>query len=291
MHSGQHEVTARQALRLIAAQMPDLAALPLRRVGQSGTDNVLFRLGKSLVARFPRLPHAEAEIDLQAHWLPSLAPLPLAVPTASEFGLPGQNYPFRWTVLHWLPGQPADTAALDQPRAAAALARFLKSLHSRPQPHNAPATTISNRLDQRLAVLDHFITLFQDEADPAQLHQIAAELRKLPVHSGPPVWVHGDLHPLNLLTRHGKLSAVVDWGSMGLGDPAMDLMAAWTLFDTPARTLFRHEMAVAADTWNRARALAFSKSVAAIPYYRTSNPRLRDVMKRTLARVLQDRPE
>ena len=116
-------------------------------------------------------------------------------------------------------------------------------------------------------------------------------MRRLPGHRGPLVWVHGDLHPLNLLTYHGKLSAVIDWGSMGLGDPAMDLMAAWTLFDAPARSLFRQTMDAPDDVWNRARALAFSKSVAAIPYYRTSNPRFRDVMKLTLARVLQDRPE
>ena len=132
MHAGQHQVTARQARRLIAAQMPDLAALPLRRVGQPGTDNILFRLGNSLVARFPRLPHAEAQIDLQAHWLPHLTPLPLPVPVAQRFGLPGQNYPFRWTILQWLPGQPADTPALDQPLAAVALAKLLKSLHSCP---------------------------------------------------------------------------------------------------------------------------------------------------------------
>ncbi len=288
MHQGQHEVTARRARLLIASQMPDLAAQPLRRVGQSGTDHVLFRLGKSLVARFPRLPHAEAQIDLQAAWLPQLSPLPLPVPMAQRFGLPGQDYPFRWSVLPWMKGLPADIAPLNQARAATTLASFLNALHACRPLSAAPVTIISNQIDQRLAVLEHYIAMFQDEADPHRLRHITADFRKLPRHSGPAVWVHGDLHPLNLLTRYGKLSAVIDWGSMGLGDPAMDLMAAWTLFDAPARSLFRQAMAPANDVWDRARALAFSKSVAAIPYYRTTNPRLRDVMKLTLSRVLQD---
>ncbi len=246
---------------------------------------MLFRLGNSIVARFPLLPHAEAQIDLQALLLPQLTPLPLSVPIALRFGAPGQGYPFRWTILQWLPGQPADSAALNQPQATSTLAQFLNTLQACRQPLTASATTLSNRLDQRLAVLDHFIALFQDEADPAQLRHITAELRKLPRHSGPPVWVHGDLHPLNLLARHGKLSAVIDWGSMGLGDPAIDLMATWTLFDAPARTVFRWAMAPADDVRDRARALAFSKSVTAIPYYRTDNPRFRDVKKLTLTRA------
>jgi aminoglycoside phosphotransferase (APT) family kinase protein len=158
-------------------------------------------------------------------------------------------------------------------------------------PPDAPPQGEFSRLDLRLAGSEHFIAQFQDEADPARLRQVLARARQLPAHAGPPVWHHGDLHPLNLLTDQGRLSAVIDWGSLGTGDPSMDLMAGWALFDAPARAAFRRALAPDPAAWARGRALAFSKAVAAIPYYRTSNPRFRDAMKATLARVLADWPD
>ena len=287
MHSGQHQVTAPQARALIAAQMPDLAHLPLRRIGLAGTDNVLYRVGTLWVARFPRLPHAAAQIDRQTLWLPRLTPLQLPIPLIQRTGLPSDDYPYRWTLLPWLPGRPA-TAAFDQSHAALTLAKFLKSLHSLPVPDHAPDLHLSDQLATRFAAIDHFITLFRGEADQTRLHLTAAKLRQLPPYSGPRHWLHGDMHPLNLLVLRGKLTAVIDWGTMGLGDPAMDLMAAWTVFDAPARARFRATLNPAPDTWNRGRALAFAKAVAAIPYYRHSNPALRDVMRLTLTRILAD---
>ena len=135
VHSSQIEVTAAQVRALLATQMPDLAALPLKRGGLTGTDNVLFRIGAELVGRFPRLPHAEAQISTQAQWLPRLAgTLPLAVPLTHRFGLPGASYPFRWAILPWLPGHAAFAGPLDQTAAALTLAKFLQALQAQPRP-------------------------------------------------------------------------------------------------------------------------------------------------------------
>lgn len=289
MHPGQKEVTPAQVRALLADQMPELAALPLKRVGLTGTDNVLYRIGPAQLGRFPRLPHAEAQISVQAQWLPRLSlALPLSVPLTLRFGLPGAAYPFRWTVLPWLPGHAAFAGPLDQEAAALTLARFLKTLQAQPAPENAPLRGHADRLDLRLNGLAHAIGQFQGEADPLLLAKVAAGMRKLPPHDGPPVWVHGDLHPLNLLALRGRLTGVIDWGGLGLGDPAIDLMVAWILFDAPARETFRQAMASQPDAWARGRALAFAKAVAAIPYFRRSNPGFRDVMRRTLERVLAE---
>lgn len=289
MHSGQTEVTAAQVRALLADQMPELADLPLRRVGLTGTDNVLYRIGSGLVGRFPRLPHAEAQISAQALWLPRLADaLPLAVPLTRRFGLPGEGYPYRWTLLPWLPGHAAFAGPLDQAEAALSLARFLQALQTQPQPDGAPKRGAADRLETRFAALGQYIGQFQGEADPLLLAKVAAAMRRLPPHDGTSVWVHGDLHPLNLLALRRRLTGVIDWGGLGLGDPATDLMIGWTLFDPPARQVFQDAMSPAPEVWARGRALAFAKAVAAIPYYRRSNPGFHDVMLRTLARVLED---
>jgi aminoglycoside phosphotransferase (APT) family kinase protein len=292
VHSGQTEVTAAQVRALLAAQMPELAALPLKRVGLTGTDNVLYRIGLGMVGRFPRLPHAEAQISTQAQWLPRLADaLPLAVPLTLRFGLPGEGYPFRWTVLPWLPGHAAFAGPLDQGAAALALAGFLQALQAQPRPDAAPLRGEADLLSLRFAELGQYIGQFQGEADPLVLAKVAAVMRRLPPHDGKPVWVHGDLHPLNLLALRGRLIGVIDWGGLGLGDPATDLMIGWTLFDAPARQVFQDALQPSPEAWARGRALAFAKAVAAIPYYRRSNPGFRDVMLRTLARVLEDAAE
>ncbi|MGV8989247.1 MAG: phosphotransferase [Cypionkella sp.] len=213
---------------------------------------------------------------------------PLSVPLTLPFELPRLGFPFRWTVLPWLPGDAAFTGPLDQAKATLAIAEFLKLRQAQPQPEGAPLRGKADRLDLRFADLRHWIGQFQGEADPLALAKVAARMRKLPPHSDPVVRVHGDLHTLILLSLRARLSAVIDWGRLGMGDPAIDLMIGWTQFDAPAREVFRQAMAPAPDAWDRAGALAFAKAVAEIPDYRRANPEFRAMMLATLARVLQD---
>ncbi len=291
MHVAQHAVTPRTARALIAEQVPELAGLGLRRVGREGTDTVLYRVGPGHIARFPRLPGAEAQIDRVARWLPALAPhLPLEVPRIGRIGAPGLGYPFRWTLGPWVAGRDAFAApASDQMGVAASVADFLIALHSLPCPQGAPLRGAADRMDHLLAGLDPFIAGFEGEADQGILRRRVAEAaREVPEYRAAPVWVHGDLHPLNLLTRRGRLSGVIDWGTMGLGDPGMDLMVGWTLLDPPARRLLRERLRPDPAAWARGRALALAKAIMAIPYYRRSNPVFHAAMKRTLERILQE---
>ena len=288
MHVHEHAVTAVQARALITAQMPDLAGLPLRRVGQSGTDNVLYRIGGAFVARFPRLPHAEAQIAVMARWLPTLAKaLPVAVPLAERFGVAGNQYPFAWTVLPWLEGSVVQAKTRVPTGLDADLARLLCALQSCPIPPEAPNQTQVNRLVLRLSGLEAQIAQMAGETDPAALLRFLATARTLPGPVEPAVWLHGDLYGLNLLTQRGRLSAVIDWGSVGTGDAAVDLSCAWTLFDTAERHAFRAAVNPTPAVWVRARAYAFAKAVLAIPYYRTSNPAFCAAMRVTLARVME----
>ena len=288
MHAREHAVTAAQAGALITAQMPDLAGLPLRRVGLSGTDNVLYRIGGAVVARFPRLPHAEAQIAVMARWLPALAgALPVAVPLAARFGVAGSDYPFGWTVLPWLEGRVVQAKTRVPMGLDADLAGFLRALQSCAIPAAAPNKPLANRLFLRLSGLETQIAQMAGETDPAPLLRFLGTARALPVPAEPAVWLHGDLHGLNLLTQRGRLSAVIDWGSVGTGDAAVDLSGAWALFDSAQRDAFRAAVNPTPAIWARARAYAFAKAVLAIPYYRTSNPAFCAAMRVTLARVME----
>ena len=293
MQEDDWPVLPRQARELIGGQMPDLAGLPLRRMTGAGTDTVLYRLGPRLLVRFPRRPVADVEVDPLARWLPVLAPhLPLSVPLVLRRGGPGgtggAGYPYRWTVGPWLAGRDAWVAPPRADAAIAAMAGFLAALAGLACPQDAPLRGEKDRLDLRLAGIEASIDGFAGEADKVLLRDLVAEARELPAFRGRPVWVHGDLHALNLLTRRGRVSAVIDWGGMGLGDPGTDLMVAWTLFDGPGRRALRAAMRPDPADWARGRARALAMAVLAIPYYRHSNPVFHAAMRCILARVLED---
>lgn len=290
MHKGDQPVGPALARALVAAQMPDLAHLPLRRLAGGGTDNVLYRLGSAYLLRFPRRAWGEAEIDRLVTWLPQVtAGLPLAVPVVLRLGEPGGTYPFRWSVGSFLPGRDAFAAPVaDQNAAARVLAGCLGHLRGLPTPADAPRRGAADEIHRILGELEPFVAGFAGEAEPRVLRELIARAAAVPGHKGPLAWVHGDLHPLNLLVRRGRLAALLDWGGMGLGDAGMDLMPAWTLFDGPARAIFRDTLQPNPAAWARGWALALAKAVMAIPYYRRSNPVFYAVMCRTLERVMSD---
>lgn len=258
----------------------------MRRIGIEGTDNVLFRLGRDHIARFPRLPHAEAQLARMARWLPGLATtLPLDVPLPLRHGAPQGDYPFAWSLTRFLPGRPA-LAGLDQMQAAVALAGTLAALRACRVAPDAPRMDAASRLENRLAGLEAQIPDMAAYADARRLGGLLARFRALPPQTEPRGWTHGDLHPLNLLMRRGKLTAVIDWGTLGLGDPALDLLPAFTVFDAPARDRFLGLLSASPDAVQRARAVAFSKCLRGLPYYAASNPGFHAVLRATLARVL-----
>lgn len=292
MHDGETQVTLQKAAALVAAQSPTWADLLLADAGAGGTDNRLIRLGDDMVLGFPRTPGAAAQMAAEARWLPWIAPqLPLEVPAPLALGQPGEGYPYPWQVLRWIAGANALVAPpADDLAAARALAGFVAALRAIPVPPDAPPMPQGGHLRPRDAFTRQMISSITDEADPAEVMRLWHAALALPVWQGPPVLVHADLHPLNLLTQQGRIAAVIDWGAFCAGDPAHDLICGWMVLGSAGRALFRTLLAVDDATCARGRALAFSKAVMAAPYYRNSNPALHGVMRRALQHTMDDWP-
>ena len=277
---------------LLARQFPAWAHLPLEHVQSSGTDNEIFRLGDSLAVRLPKVDWAIAQPEREHRWLPFLAShLPLVVPRPVALGAPDLGYPCRWSICEWLDGEPAIPRRLtSQNDAAVALAGFIVALQMA-DPAGAPLGGAANhyrgvplaRLDERVR---GSLAELAGRVDVAGAMAAWDEALAAPEWDKPPVWFHGDLHPMNLLAVDGRLSAVIDFGLMGAGDPATDLTAAWSMFHGAARDAFRAAAGVDDDTWTRGRGWAIFTSVIVLPYYWDSNPTLVAHALRTLSEVL-----
>lgn len=288
MHADEVDIDANLVRRLVAAQLPHLAALPVKTVCTTGTVNAVFRLGDGLYARLPRLEHWGADLAKELEWLPTLAPrLSLAIPAPVAAGEPGCGYPFPWAVYRWLPG---DTFSLervrDETEAAAALARFVAELRSvtvtgAPSSGRPPLRELDTVTREAIASLTGVIDT--DGATRAWDGCLEA-----PPWAGPHVWCHGDLLPTNLLVDRGRLMAVLDFGESGAGDPALDVIAAWSVFGPRGRDVFRHQLAVDEVTWARARGFALHQALLIIPYQAVTNPAFADMAKRTVCEVLSD---
>lgn len=289
MHEGETVVSVAQTRALVAAQVLQWAGLALRPLGVAGSDNVMLRLGEDLVLRFPRHVGAVAGLEVEARWLGKVAGVvPLAVPEVLLMGVPAEGYPFPWLVLRWIEGRDAVAAPVADLAAAGALAGFVGWLRDCAVPEGVPQK--AGRLRDRDGFLRQMVGRMVDEADQGEVLRAWEVTLDLPEWGGAPVLVHADLHPLNLIVRDGALAAVIDWGGFGAGDPALDLICGWTALEAEGRAAFRQHLAVDDATWARGWAYAFSKAVMAAPYYRDTNPALREVMLRTLRRCLADLP-
>ncbi|WP_153813697.1 aminoglycoside phosphotransferase family protein [Streptomyces sp. SUK 48] len=240
------ELTADTVRDLLRAQHPDLAERSLR-LGARGWDNQLWRLGDDLAVRLPwATPTADALLLKEHTWLPVLAPrLPLPVPVPQRLGAPSARFPRPWIVTTWVPGAPGDQApATRGPAAADALGAFLTALH-RPAPEDAPTgrerggplAPLAGRFEHGLASAVEQ-GLLPDPETVRAMRSLWADAVAAPAWSGPAVWLHGDLHPANVLTADGTFCGVIDFGDLCAGDPACDLAAAWTLLPDGALDRF-----------------------------------------------------
>ncbi|MEO6063531.1 MAG: aminoglycoside phosphotransferase family protein [Thermoflexales bacterium] len=292
MHIDEVDTDVALVRRLLAAQFPAWAELPLAPVRSAGTDNALYRLGDDMAVRLPRIGWAVGQVETELRWLPRLAPhLPLAIPVPLAMGNPGEGYPWHWGVYRWLEGENATLNRISDPgQAAMALAAFIITLRRidlaggpLPGPNNSgrgmPLADRDAETRAAIAALEGLIDI------RAATSAWEAALRA-PAWDGPPVWIHGDLQSGNLLAQRGRLSAVIDWGCMGVGDPASDVMPAWNLFAADTRPVFRAALAVDDATWARGRGWALSCGLIALPYYRTSNPVLADIARHAIREVL-----
>jgi aminoglycoside phosphotransferase (APT) family kinase protein len=231
------EVTLDEALvrELLADQHPDLATLPLRRAGV-GWDNETWRVGETLAARLPRRALGAQLIAIEQTWLPRLAPdLPVPVPAPLRAGTPGHDYPYAWSIVPWFAGTSAEHGPVGF-AAARRLGELLHALHV-PAPTGAPHNPYrSVALAERPSPLDALHRVF-DGAPPRTLLRIWERALHAPV-PGHRWWIHGDLHARNLVMDGTVLEAVIDWGDMAGGDPAVDLSVLWTVMDPVEHTAF-----------------------------------------------------
>ena len=288
MHAEQLDTDVELARRLVASQFPEWGSLPVEAVTERGTDNALYRLGEDKVVRLPTRPRTSLTLEKERRWLPRLGPfLPLAVPEPLRVGEPGEGYPFAWSIYRWLPGTSAIEAPIaDLRRAAVDLAGFITALHRMDTTGGPPPGEHNFGRGEPLANRDEAVRAVLRDRDLVALWE---EALAAPGWDQPPVWIHGDLDARNLLVEDGRIAAVIDFGSLGVGDPACEVMVAWKLFRGESRDLFRRELAVDDATWARARGWALSQAVIALGYYTTeTNPVLVGEAQKWLEELVAD---
>lgn len=297
IHADQIETDEFVVRRLLADQFPQWADLPLTAVPSSGTENAIYRLGDEMVVRLPYRPVRDEQIEKLDHWLPRLAPhLPLRIPEPLARGAPTREYPAAWSVVRWLEGEEASLERLADPiEAARTLAAFVRALIAvdatggpGPGTHNFfRGVPLAARDDMTRKSIGESEGLVDTRAVmQAWEHDLAA-----PVWDRPPTWLHGDLVPDNLLLTDGRLNAVIDWGGLGVGDPATDLLPAWTGFRGASREAYREALGFDDATWSRGRGLALSTSIVALPYYQDTLPVRADRARAVIREVLADQEQ
>jgi aminoglycoside phosphotransferase (APT) family kinase protein len=266
---GRAGIDAALVRRLVAAQFPQWRDLPVRPVELDGWDNRTYRLGHDMTVRLPTHERYVPAVEKEDRWLPVLAAqLPVPVPTPLATGVPGEGYPFPWSIRRWLSGEPASYERVpDLPAFALAVAEFVLALQRvdatdgpRAGAHSfyrgAPPEHYDGETRQALARLG------------SRVDRAAADVwdAALGTHwEGPPTWFHGDVAVGNLLVRDGHLAGVIDFGTSGVGDPACDLVIAWTFFAGQSRAAFRRAVGQDAGTWARARGWALWKALISLP--------------------------
>jgi aminoglycoside phosphotransferase (APT) family kinase protein len=284
MHEDELPTDAALVRRLLAAQFPEWAELPVEHVPASGTVNALYRLGGTMVVRLPRADWGAGGVAKDGEWLPRLAPLlPVPIPVPLARGVPSEEFPWEWGVYPWLEGEHPDGDG-----DAESLAAFVEALHGidlagGPRARRGRPLAEAQDESAREALLQ-----LEGLIDVVTATAAWDSALDAPGWDAPPVWIHGDLLPANLLVWNGRLSGVIDWGSVGVGDPAVDMVAAWGALDAGGREAFRARLTVDDATWARGRGWALSIGLIALPYYVETNPVFAETARRLIRDVLRD---
>lgn len=276
MDNWQLKIDAELAHHLVTTQFPQWKELSVRPVAIGGHDNRTFHLGEHMLVRMPSAEEYAANVEKEQKWLPRLAPLlPFPIPVPLAMGKPGEGYPWHWSIYRWLEGETAAIAPIaNMYDFATRLAYFLTCLQRidptdgpLPGPHNfyrgGDLATYDAEIQQALATV-------RSKMDVGA----ATEVWKMALATtwqGPPVWVHGNVSIGNLLVQKSRLSAVIDFGQLAVGDPACDLVIAWALFRDESREVFRALLPLDADTWARGRAWALWKALIVVAGFVQTN--------------------
>jgi aminoglycoside phosphotransferase (APT) family kinase protein len=299
MHSDEIDIDADLVRRLMRGQFPRWADLPIARLGSMGTDNAIFQLGEDMLVRMPLRPSAVASVEKEWLWLPRLAPyLPIRTPVPLEIGDPAEGYEWRWSVVPRIQGETGTPTRIgDSHEAARQLAEFVLAIQAiDPTDGPPPSPANFNRgvaLAQRDATFRGAVGGIEGVLQVERGLNTDALLRAwesalaAPEWDEPPRWLHGDLLSGNLLSVDGRITGVLDFETLAVGDPANDLIPAWAVFNRGPRETFRAALGVDDAMWARGQGWALTM-VGALPYYRESSPGFAALARRTLDEVLAD---
>lgn len=291
MHKGQVETSPDLVTRLLAGQFPEWLRPEITLVKSFGTDHDIYRVGNDLCVRLPKIEWATAQAEKERRWLPQLAKrLPVRVPRQLGIGGPAEGYPFKWSVCEWIPGSAANRARVDLDTLARDLAAFVTALSNiattgaplRPAgARGCPLSEVDDSARRSIAALG-------DDRTTDEIGHLWDESLGAAVWDEKEVWVHGDLLAGNLIVQERRLHAVIDWGTLNVGDPACDLLAAWNVFSGNSRAVYLEALSVDDDTWLRGRGWAIFQAVMALPYYKNTNPGMVRQATHALQEVIAD---
>lgn len=292
MHENELEIDEKIVRTLLKNQCPHWANLPLKAIISSGTDNALFRLGNEYVVRLPRIEWTPGSInksiDKEYEWIPKISRF-LEVPISEPLfkGNPDNSYPWFWTITKWNEGHNPDFEQEKEYQLLAKdLAYFLNELHGI-RLANGPFSRRGVPLKELNEETTKAIGELEGEVDIQSVISLWNQLSNIPSFCQDPVWVHGDFLPGNILAQNNRLSAVIDFSDVGIGDPACDLVIAWSLLESHSRGVFRENLENIDDnTWERGRGWALSIALIMLPYYKNSNPTLATLARRMIENVL-----
>lgn len=288
MHQDELTITETLVRALLDEQCAEWASMPLQRIASSGTDNALFRLGDDYVVRLPRIDWAVNSIDKEYEWVPKLATV-LKTPISEPIfkGQPNSSYPWPWMITQWNEGlNPVFEQTNEYKLLAVDLANFINQLHmvklegGPKSRRGVPLIQLDTDTRQAISELDGEINI-------SQISDLWLQLSTTPSWCKELVWVHGDILPGNVLIQNNRLSAVIDFSDVGIGDPACDLVIAWSLLNEHSRNVFKRNLVnIDEDTWQRGRGWALSIALILLPYYKNTNPTLATLARRILQQVM-----
>jgi aminoglycoside phosphotransferase (APT) family kinase protein len=285
MHENEIPLDDTIVAGLIASQFPEWSDLPLRRFPSPGTVNAIYRLGDDMTVRLPFIDDGADGIRHDAEWLPRLAAkLPARIPEVRGVGEPDATYPSPWLVVDWLPGATPGPGGGDIPQDLAAFILALRQVDTA----GAPPAYRGGRLGPLDEDVRGCLRQISDLVDVDLITELWSESMNAKPWQKAPVWVHSDLLAGNVLIDGNRLVGVIDFGASGIGDPACDLMAAWSILPPAARGAFRESLGVDSETWLRGRGWALAQAAIALPYYRETNREMADNSFHVLQQITRD---